>query len=480
MRNLYWVLLLLLLPAGCMSAPNAATAAAPTVAIKRVTVIDVNGAPPRADMTVIVSGSRIAAVGESGRVRIPRGAQIVDGAGKFLIPGLWDVHVHALHKARMETFLPLFVANGVTGIRDMATNTPLQEVSRWKQEIASRSRIGPRIVAAGLILDGPKPLNPTVSMPIEDENDGREAVRLMKEQGADFIKVYSSLPRDAFYAIADEAKKQGIPIAGHLPTSVTPCEASAAGQRSFEHMLGWFESCAEKAERIRQGAKAAANAGEEAGPVAGMLKQIRDAERLDDAEARTLADVFAKHDTWLTPTLSARWAATNYDVKLPGHAARLRYISPAAQESWRRNLVFSQFTAAHLEKLKSGFDTKLKAIQRLHRAGARFLAGTDTGVPDIFPGFSLHDELALFTRAGLTPLEALQTATINPARFLGLEKELGSIEAGKVADLILLDANPLMDIANTTKINAVVANGRLFDRKSLDAVLAEVETAARK
>ena len=472
--------LLLLLPFGFLSAHSTTTAPPRAIVIDRVTLIDVAGAPPRADMTVVVSGNRIAAVGKRGRVPIPAGALVVDGAGKFLIPGLWDMHIHALHKPRVETFLPLLVANGVTGIRDMATHTPLEEVSRWKQEIASGARVGPHIVAAGLILDGPKPLNPTVSIAVKGEDDGREAVRLMKKQGADFIKVYSSLSRDAFHAIADEAKQQGLSIAGHLPTSVTACEASAAGQRSFEHMLGWFESCSNKAARVGDRGKAVASEGGRPGPVAGVLKQIVDAKRLDDAAANALAKTFSKHDTWLTPTISARWALTSYDQKLASHGARLRYISPSMQESWRKNLVFSQFTAEDLEKLRRGFDTKLKAIQRLHRGGARFLAGTDTGVPDVFPGFSLHDELALFVRAGMTPLEALQTATINPAKFLGREKELGSIEAGKVADLILLDASPLADITNTTKISAVVANGRFFDRESLDSMLAGAEAAARE
>lgn len=473
-------LLLILLSHGLLFAQPAVTPPARPFVFTHVTVIDVTGAPSKSDMTVIVVGDRIAAVGKTGKLRIPRDAQIVDATGKFLIPGLWDMHVHALNKPRSETLLPLLVANGITGIRDMATHTSLEEVNKWKREIGAGSRIGPRIVAAGRLLDGPNPQFPTVAIAIKDEAQARNAVRLMKEQGADFIKVYSSLPRDAFYAIVDEAKKQGLPFAGHLPTSVTACEASNAGQKSFEHMLGWFESCSTKEARIEQRENSTRPARGQSGPVLAFIKQVDDAESFDDKKAIELTKIFLKNDTWLTPTLSAREAATYVDEKISGNDLRLKYIPPAMKESWKGSNIFSRATTEQLAKLKSGFPTKLKAINRVHRAGGRFLAGTDTGVPYIFPGFSLHDELALFVKAELTPLNALQTATINPAKFLGREKELGTIEKGKLADLVLLDANPLTDIANTTKINAVVANGRLFDRKALDKILADVEAGANK
>jgi len=202
------------------------------VVFTHVTVIDVKTGKLSKNMTVIITGNRITSVSKTSKRTIPKNAQLIDARGKYMIPGLWDMHVHALNKPRFETFLPLFVANGITGIRDMATHTPLQEVSQWKNEIASGSRIGPRIIAAGLILDGPKPIFPTMSIAIKDETEGRTAVRGLKEQGADFIKVYSSLPRNVFYAIVDEAKKQGLSFAGHLPTSITACEASEAGQRA--------------------------------------------------------------------------------------------------------------------------------------------------------------------------------------------------------------------------------------------------------
>jgi imidazolonepropionase-like amidohydrolase len=476
MRKLIALLLILLLHELLVAQTSTIPPKRPLV-LEHVTVIDVTGAPSKSDMTVIVTDNRITAVGKTGKVRAPRGAQIIDATGKFLIPGLWDMHVHALNKPRSETFLPLLIANGVTGIRDMATHTPLEEVNLWKKEIESGSRIGPRIVAAGRLLDGPNPGAPALAIAIKDETDARSAVRQMKEEGADYIKVYSALPRDAFYAIVDEAKKQGLSIAGHLPTSVTACEASDAGQKSFEHMLGWFESCSTKEARIREQSVTGRVQG---GPLLGFLKQVDDAESFDGKKAKELVSFFSRNGTWLTPTMSARESATYIDERIAGNDPRLKYMPPDMRKTWQGSNSFSRATPEQLAKLKGRFPKQLKSVNRVHRAGGKFLAGTDTGVPYIFPGFSLHDELGLFVKAGLTPLEALQTATINPAKFLGREKDLGTIDNGKLADLILLDANPLADISNTKKINAVVLNGRLLDRAALDRLLTGVEAAVNK
>lgn len=482
MRNVIPLLSILLLH-GLLFAQQAVKSPTRTLAFANVTVIDVTSGLSKSGMTVIVTDERIAAVGKSEKVRVPRRAQIIDGTGKFLIPGLWDMHVHVLNKPRNETYLPLLIINGVTGVRDMATDTPLEEVNRWKKEIAAGTRVGPRIIAVGRLLDGPNPGSPNLAIAIKDETSGRNAVRLMKEQGADQIKVYSSLPRSAFFAIADEAKKQGLSFGGHLPTSVTACEASEAGQRSFEHMLGWLESCSTKQARIEENSASARTTEAERpgatrpGVVLAFLKQVDDVQTFDENKANELARVFSRNGTWLTPTISARASATYIDERIAGNDTRLKYIPQDTRTNWKGSNSFSRATPEQLSKLKGGFPTLLKAVNRLHRAGGRFLAGTDTIVPYIFPGFSLHDELELFVKAGLTPVEALRTATINPAKFLGKEKILGTIESGNLADMVLLDANPLADISNTKKIDAVIANGRLFDRKALEKMLAVAEAA---
>ena len=240
--------------------------------------------------------------------------------------------------------------------------------------------------------------------------------------------------------------------------------------------MGWvrLEGCSSKEAELRGKMTEGPNV------VLGLLNQINALESFDEKKANELTKIFLKNDTWLTSTLSAREALTWYDKKLSGDDVRLKYISPAMREGWKRSYIFSQFAPEQLAKLKSAFPKNLKIINMMHHAGAKILAGTDTGVPYVFPGFSLHEELALFVKAGLTPLEALQTATINPAKFLGREKELGTIERGKLADLVLLDANPLADISNTKKINAVVVNGRLLDRPTSDKMLADAEAAANK
>jgi imidazolonepropionase-like amidohydrolase len=478
-RTLAW-LLTILLSASTVAQTKSAPQVQPLVFI-HVTVIDVTGRDThhalKTDHTVLISGNRITTVGK--HVRVPTGAQIIDGTGKFLIPGLWDMHVHALHKERWGTFSPLFIANGVTGIRDMGTMTPLEQINQIRREIADGTRLGPRIVAAGPIVDGPKPVNPTISIGVANEVEARRAVRLLKQQGADFIKVYSTLPREAYFAIIDEAKKQGLAFAGHVPLSVTAAEASNAGQKSMEHLLGVLEGCALNEIELRQ------EAIQKITTSGLMSSQANSMDSFSSKKAAKLFSLLAKNQTWQVPTVTFWHSVTYYDQSNVAYAndPRLKYIFLNLRERWKPENPQSSPYANFVEdyaKLKRLFPEELKIIGEMHRAGVQFLAGTDTAVPYAFPGFSLHDELAFLVQAGLTPLEALQTATLNPAIFLGREKELGTIEKGKLADLVLLDANPLENISNTKRINAVVLNGRLLDRKTLDKMLADVEMEANK
>ena len=448
-----------------------------TLAITHVTVIDVAAKDTKRvlkrDQTVVITGNRIAAFGETKRVKLPAGAQVIDATGKFLIPGLWDMHVHTLSKDMWETFFPLFIANGVTGVRDMGTSTPLEQVKQIRREIADGARIGPRIVAAGRIVDGPKPIIPPVSTGVANEAEARQIVRLLKQQGADFIKVYSLLPREAYFAVADEAKKQGLSFAGHVPLSVTAAEASRAGQKSMEHMFSVLEGCAVNEDELRQQAMRSAPAGL-------LRSQAESTDTFDPKKAAQLYSLLAKNHTWQVPTLAVRHSAAYYDEGIFANDPRLKFVYFSLRERWKPAPAspFSRLTKEDYGKLKRLFPAELKVIGEMRRAGVLFLAGTDTPNPYVFPGFSLHDELGWFVKAGLSPLQALQTATLNPATYLGMTGSLGTIEKGNLADLVLLDANPLEDIGNTKRISAVVANGRLFDRKALDAMLAQVESAA--
>jgi len=441
--------------------------------ITHVTVIDTENGKKIQNRTVIVSGDRILEVRDSKSVRPRADAKIVEGHGKYLIPGLWDMHVHAVYAERLDGMFPLFVANGITGIRDMGTSMPLPDIVHIRQETANGSRLGPRIVAAGPILDGrTKPARPNF-LAITTPEEGRETVRRLKTGGVDFIKVYSWLSRDSFLAIIEEAKKQNIPFSGHVPFSVSALEASDAGQKSLEHIFGIYLSCSSREEELRsEMLKSGAN----------LSGSERIRLELDEAAAsydeRKAADVFAhlvKNGTWMVPTFTAVLPDSEiFDVRVRTDP-RLKYIPEAVQKRW------TEAAAAGAAIKSKSFERKVQIVGAMHRAGLPFLAGTDAGwvQPYVYAGFSLHDELASFVRAGLTPMESLQTATINPARFLGLEKDLGTIEKGKVANLVLLDADPVSDIHNTTKISAVFLAGKEFDRPALDQILRSAEAAAK-
>jgi imidazolonepropionase-like amidohydrolase len=456
-------------PAAAISPGSASTA----TYITHVTVIDPENSKEIYDRTVIISGDRISEVrGSEGR-KPPGGAKVVDGRGKYLIPGLWDMHVHAVFDERLDSMFPTFVANGVLGIRDMGTSMPLAEIDQLRKETASGSRLGPRIVAAGPILDGrPKPLRPNF-LAINTPEEGRETVRRLKTGGADLIKVYSELSRDSFLAIADEAKKQNIPFAGHVPFSVSALEASDAGQKSMEHLWGIYLSCSSREEELRsEMLKGGVNL---SGSERIRLEMDEAAASYDERKAANVFAHLAKNGTWMVPTFKAVLPDSEiFDLRVTTDP-RLKYIPLAIQKRW------IEAAAAGAAIKSKSFERKLQVVGAMHRAGVPFLAGTDTAwiQPYTYAGFSLHDELALLVKAGLTPMESLQTATINPARFLVMEKDLGTIEMGKIANLVLLDADPLADIHNTTKISGVFLAGKEFDRPALDQMLRSAEAAAK-
>jgi imidazolonepropionase-like amidohydrolase len=389
------------------------------LAFIHVTVIDCTGAPARPDMTVVMAGGRITAVGKSADVPVPNGAKIVDSTGKFLIPGLWDMHGHLTDAT--ETALALLIMNGVTGVRDMGGD--LDQIDRWRDEIARGQRVGPYIVRAGPFVDGPKP-GVKYRLTVTNAEDGRRAVDTLKVRGVDFIKVHNGLSREAFFAVAQEARKQGLPLAVHLPSGlwtrpgvegVSVAEASDAGARSIEHIEILLESAL-----YRKGATA---------------KTIEEAiAENSGAAGKALFARLKKNGTWYVPTLVAYYRG---------------FVL------WSGN---PKETAGSLEIHRKN----LKLVAAMHRAGVGIMAGSDFSDWALVPGVDLHNELALFVEAGFTPMEALQTATLEPAKFLGRLETQGTIEKGKIADLVLLDANPLEDISHTRMINAVVVGGRLF------------------
>jgi imidazolonepropionase-like amidohydrolase len=435
--------LLLLLATGAAAAPQAPDA----LAVTAVTVIDTTGGPPRPNMTVVIRDGRIVSVERGGPV--PADAQIVDGRGRFLLPGLWDMHVHLGWTT--PSALPLLVANGVTGVRDMGG--PLGQIDALRARIEAGRIVGPRIARAGPILNG-KAFNP-LQLAVTTPDEARGVARALKHVGVDFLKVHRRLPRDCYFALIEEAKRLSLPVAGHVPMTVTPEEASDAGQLTLEH-----------AETLFEGTFAA---GLDEGALPAAIERFR-AEGAGKLFAR-----FAQNRTAVTPTLVAyRSVLSALDPAAPSDP-RLRYVARSLLEQSRKLL--SPLTAEQLAGMKKMFAELQQVTRQLNLAGVTLTTGTDLALGRV-PGFSLHDELALLVDAGLEPLQALQAATLTPARLLNRESELGRIEAGWLADLVLLDADPLADIRNTQRIAAVVLAGRLLGRSDLDALLREAEASA--
>jgi imidazolonepropionase-like amidohydrolase len=440
-----------------------------TIVITDVNVVDVRTGEIRPDQIVIIERNKIVEVGGRKETRYPRNAPTVNAKGGYLIPGLWDMHVHLAFgdwfPNAEQISLPLFIANGITGVRDMGSE--LVTVQTWRNGIESGTLIGPRILTSGPMLDGPKPRFPS-SLAIATPEDGRRAVDNLKESGADFIKLQSLIPAEAVQAIAEEARKQDIAFEGHVPDAVRAADMSNAGMHSFEHLIGVFEGSSPLEDEFLKGGKSEAK-----------FLASYDAER-----AGKLAAVLTANKTWQCPTLVWERGGNLIDVTDFAKDPRAKYVPPAWRDkTWKRMTadVIAENGSDDLATRKAFVAKELEVVALLHKAGVPFLAGTDTppGVY-IFPGFSLHEELQRFVDAGFTPLEALQTATINPAKFFKMEEQIGTIETGKLADMVLLDANPLKDIANTQKIQAVFANGHCFSRADLARILAKVEDTAKK
>ncbi len=439
---------------------------AQTLTLTNATVIDVSNGTLRRDQTIVVDGNRIVGVGAAAAPRQGR-SQVVDVKGMYVIPGLWDMHTHAYFGWSRdfgdEYVLPLFIANGVTGIRDMGSD--LDAVLRARKAVAAHQLVGPRMVVSGPMLDGPKATF-AASIGVATPQDGRRAVRLLKRRGADFIKIQSGVPRESYFAVADEAKKQGMAFDGHVPDAIRASEAMAAGQRTFEHLIGIFEASTPDEDgfllrRYGAGKEPAANK---------SLAVFLD--RFDPVRERALVQRLAASRVWQCPTLfweRGQWLVDVIDyLKDPDIAFTPRSWIEKKYRSSQKAILATMDTDP-LEVRQRFVEHELEVVRTLHAAGVPFLAGTDTpaGV-DVTPGISLHLELQRFVAAGFTPLEALQTATLNPARFFKRLDDFGSVSAGRVADLVILRANPLEDIANTRTIAGLVADGRYWSPTEIE------------
>jgi amidohydrolase family protein len=478
-----WTLIFAILPAvliapACSPTANPQPSVSRPIYITHVTVINTETGEEVQDRTVVISGERIAGIEESKNANVPSGARVVNGRGKYLIPGLWDMHAHPFAPERRDTFFPLFLANGITGVRDTHAWIPLPEIRRWREELAGGALVGPRIVGvAGTQVDGPGAKHARTGFPndytggavnVSNSAEARVAVANLQQQGADFIKVYNLLSREAFFAIVDETKRRGIPFIGHVPVSVTMAEASNAGQRSMEHLDAPILDCARTNSPQTRELMASGKA-----PTPNQINEaIQSAlEDCDPAKMTPLFRLLAKNDTWQVPTLVQLLFT---ESPHPEQDPRLKYVIRPIRDEFTAMLPYF-----HTDLWHRVFLLKLKFVHAMHAQGVRFLTGTDPpSFPGTIAGFALHDELQLFVRAGFTPAEALRAATLDAAEFMGKENDFGSVARGKMADLVLLDTDPLRDIHNTTRISEVFLGGKEFDRAALDAMLKRAEAAA--
>jgi hypothetical protein len=452
--------------------------------VRNVAVVDVVNDRIVPGRDVVVRNGRIEAVGASTPDGAPRGLVVVDGTGKFLIPGLWDMHVHSLKISPQFTH-PLSIANGITGVREMWGCPALpdsflacgEDLERWRARLRDRTHLAPRyILRSSYAVNGEEGV-PTAAPAFFKARNADEARALVAHQaaaGVDLIKTYTNVSLAAYEALAAEASQRGLLVAGHLPVRVPLETVLAAGQHSLEHPRIFLFECFRGAAEFRALPD----------PMRAYTTQMR-ARFIDEHDRVRCAELMAAmaaSRTWWTPTVQVLRMSALAGTPAFRDDPRLRYIPYVLRKMvWEPD---ADRAVAHAEQAPGRdvhgelYRLALDNVRQAHAAGVRIVAGTDSGDTYVFPGFAIHDELAELVRAGLTPADALRSATIDAARFSGQARDHGSIEAGKVADMVLLEANPLADIGNTARIAGLFFNGRFIDRAGLDELLAFAEDQA--
>ena len=466
-RTAFGVIAAIASVAGTLTAQEVRPDAGPMrVALQHVSVVNVGSGAILRDQTVVTDSGRIVSVSRTATTRLLPTTRVIDGAGTYVIPGLWDAHVHLSYGGACA--LPVFLANGVTSLRDAGAR--MDDIRRWRAEIARGALLGPSIRTAGPNIESGTWLRRASQLApasdliwrggprlrMEGPADAAAVVDSLVTMGADFVK-FRNLPRASFLALAAETRRRGLRLAGHAPKGTTLAEAAAAGLSSIEHAETVTLALDSASERERARAfRAAARAGMFVTPT--LVTEV------------TL---------WMTPDSVAR--AILADTTGASDMER-RYVSRRALALWTHALELNKLGADAGVDWQAVYRRQVADMRLAHAAGMRFLAGTDMGsLIGVYPGAGLRQELALLVRdVGLTPLEALRSATTAPAAFFGVEREIGTVAQGMAADLVLLDADPLADVANLRRIRAVMVRGRLLERADLDSVLAAVASDVRQ
>ena len=449
------------------------------IAITGVAVVDVERGVAVPDRTVLIEDGRIAAVAHADSLRLPEGTERVDARGHFLMPALWDMHAHVYAVSSLLE-LPLYVAYGVTNVRDMlscpAEGDPFiscpEDKRRWTEEAERGVRVGPRVVStASFMANGPTMRERLPDAPAffgtETPEEARAFVRHWAARGVGEIKVYDRIPRAAYFALADEAARLGLAVVGHRPHAVSAVEVAKAGQKSVEHARVFLHEAWPGAEALR-----------EAAPGDWREDRARMLAEHDSATAQEIFAAFVEHGTWYVPTHLTRWSDAYADEARVREDPLLDYLHPLMRWQWTEDVdatVAGDPSPEARETYRAFYRKGLELTGQAHRAGVPVLVGTDY----VVAGADVHREMGHLVAAGLTPAEALRAATLSPARYAGREADFGTVEVGKVADLVLLGADPLADIANTQAIESVVFDGHVYDREALDRVQDVVRRRAR-
>lgn len=436
------------------AAPVGDAAADTAVAFVGVSVVPMSSNAVLADQTVVVRGDRIVALGPAADTAVPEGATRIEGKGRWLMPGLADMHVHTWST---DDF-PLFLANGVTTVRNMFGS---EMQLAWRQQIEAGELLGPTMITAGPIVDGDPPVWPGSTV-LTDPAQAEQVVLEQSRAGYDFLKVYAGLKLDVYDALVTAAKAHHMRFMGHVPDAVGLEHVIAAGQGSIEHLDG-FAALAQAADS----------------PFAGKTDSrlmLRAWKHVDDARLAELADRCAKNGVWNCPTLVVleKWVgpeAAQAQMARP----EMKYVTPVLLGFWSpENSYLTRLPAEVLDQVAGGDADRKRCVGVLHQHGARILAGTDMGNPFVVAGWALHEELANLVQAGLSPYEALRAATSGAAEFMGAPKEWGVVAVGARADLLLLEDNPLADVRNAAKRVGVMVRGQWFEQAALQAQLDEL------
>ncbi len=432
------------------------------------------------NQTVIIKNGKIFKIVSTSELKLSPSNQIIDGTGKYLIPGLWDAHVHFAYIEELApSMFDLFLTHGITSVRD--TGGKVDFVKDWKDKALANPTDAPRVMMAGPLLDGEpnvydgSPGRPELSVGLATVSSVEDQIALLISKEVDLLKAYEMLTPEQFIKVCELGKTNNLKITGHVPLSMDVISASNAGMNSMEHMRNLDLSCASNSEELfveRQ--ELLENANNVSG---GKLRSsIHTAQRemaiknYDDAKATKVLSVLKKNNTWQIPTLALNTFSSGKHYVKPEFKESFTYLPDSIGQLWAKSSVALK-TMEPSEFRKSYDQWNYMMVNKVHEAGIEIMAGTDTPIALLTPGLSLHEELAALVKAGLSPIDALKTATVNPAKYFNLEEELGNIKETMWADLVILNANPLEDINNTKSIDAIFKQGKYYSRKNLDTLL---------